>query len=85
MLLYRLDLAYPAHRVAVEYDGEEWHHLTEEQRENDRTRREWLRQQGWTVIVVDKDGVHDRSQRWLRELREALRPRTRRLRWVASS
>ena len=84
VLLYRLDHAYPAHRVAVEYDGEEWHYRTDEQRENDRKRREWLRRRGWTVIVVDKEGVHDPSQRWLRELREALRPRTRRLRWAAS-
>ena len=84
ILLYRLDHAYPAHRVATEYDGEEWHLRTEEQRENDRKRREWLRRHGWTVIVVDKDGVHDPSQRWLRELRDSLRPRTRRLRWAAA-
>jgi very-short-patch-repair endonuclease len=84
VLLFRLDHAYPAHRVAVEYDGEEWHRRTDEQREHDRKRREWLRRHGWTVIVVDKDGVHDPSQRWLRDLREALRPRTRRLRWAAA-
>lgn len=82
VLLYRLDHAYPAHRVAVEYDGEEWHQRTEAQRERDRRRREWLRRHGWTVVVVDKDGVRDPSQRWLRDLREALRPRTRRLRWA---
>lgn len=84
VLLYRLDHAYPAHRVAVEYDGEEWHLRTEQQRERDRRRRRWLRQHGWIVIVVDKDGVHDPSCRWLHDLREALRPRTRRLRWAAS-
>lgn len=84
VLLYRLDHAYPAHHVAVEYDGEEWHLRTEEQREHDRRRREWLRRHGWTVIVVDKDGVRDPSQRWLRDLRAALRPRTRRLRWASA-
>ena len=84
VLLYRLDHAYPAHRVAVEYDGEEWHQRTEEQRTKDRKRREWLCRHGWTVIVVDRDGMHDPSQRWLHELREALRPRTRRLRWASS-
>ena len=84
VLLYRLDHAYPAHRVAVEYDGEEWHHRTQAQREYDRERREWLRRHGWTVIVIDKDGVHGRSQSWVNDLREALRPRTHRLRWAAS-
>ena len=34
--LFRLDLAWPKHRVAVEYDGEEWHERTEEQRAADR-------------------------------------------------
>lgn len=82
--IYRLDLAWPEHRVAVEYDGEDWHLRTEEQRERDDKRRTWLRRQGWTIIVVDKHGVHDPAQRWMIELAEALRPRTRRLRWAAS-
>ena len=50
--LFRLDLAYPRHRVAVEYDGEEWHDSTQEQRDADRVRRDWLERHGWTVIVV---------------------------------
>ena len=32
----RLDLAYPRHRIVVEYDGEELHDQTPEQREHDR-------------------------------------------------
>lgn len=84
LYLYRLDLAWPEHRVAVEYDGEEWHFWTDEQRANDEIRREWLRRHGWTVIVVDKHGIHDPSERWLAELADALSPRTRRLRWASS-
>lgn len=79
---YRLDLAYPAHRVVVEYDGEEFHKRTDDQREKDETRRNWLRDHGWTVIVVDKQGIHDPSQAWLDELAESLKPMTRRLRWA---
>lgn len=79
--IYRLDHAYPAHRVAVEYDGEEFHRRTQEQRDNDETRREWLRANGWTVIVVDKDGLRDPAERWLAELATALHPWTRRFRW----
>ena len=38
---YRLDMAYPLHRVAVEYDGEEFHE-GEENRQRDQERRGWL-------------------------------------------
>ena len=71
--VFRLDLAYPRHRVAVEYDGEEWHDHDDEQRERDRLRRAWLERHGWTVIVVRKgDFSGERRGRWLRELHAAL-------------
>lgn len=80
---YRLDLAYPRHKVVVEYDGEEFHRRTEEQRAHDCERRQWLRDHGWIVIVVDKDGLTGpEPDRWLVSLRAALRSRTKRLRWV---
>ena len=69
---YRLDLAYPHARVAVEYDGDEFH-TTPEQRESDRLRRERLRELGWTIIVLTKaDFAPDRADAWVRRLREAL-------------
>jgi hypothetical protein len=69
---YRLDLAYPHARVAVEYDGEEFH-TTPEQRERDRRRREHLRELGWTVIVLTKADLAPAGvDRWIRRLREAL-------------
>ena len=77
--IWRLDLAYPEHLVAVEYDGEEFHRLTEAQIEHDRRRRRWLRDHGWNVIVVTKDDLRDGH--WLTRLREALQPQTRRFRW----
>jgi hypothetical protein len=73
--LFRLDLAYPKHRVAVEYDGEDWHDRTQEQRDADRARRTWLEQHGWTTIVVCKgDFSPEGLTRWLGDLRDALRP-----------
>ncbi len=70
--IFRLDLAYPRHRVAVEYDGD-WHVATDEQREADRRRRRWLAEHGWTVIVVRKGDFDARRRaRWLGELRAAL-------------
>lgn len=70
---YRLDLAYPHARVAVEYDGREFHE-SDEARERDEERRAWLERHGWTVIVVDKDSFTPEALAdWLRRLRVALR------------
>lgn len=49
----RLDLAYPCHRVAIEYEGEQ--HLTDPaQWAKDIARYERLATAGWTVIRVTK-------------------------------
>ena len=69
---YRLDLAYPHARVAVEYDGEGFH-SSPEQRAHDEARRAWLRAHGWRVIVVTKESFCGEPLRiWIRALREAL-------------
>jgi hypothetical protein len=78
---YRLDLAYPAQRVAVEYDGEPFHG-SPDARERDRRRREWLREQGWTVIVVrNGDFSGPALEGWISRVREALDARYCNLRW----
>ncbi len=70
---YRLDLAYPHARVAVEYDGREYHEGDEQARADER-RRDWLRRNGWTVIVVDKDSFTPEAVAgWVGELKRALR------------
>jgi hypothetical protein len=70
---YRLDLAYPKHRVAVEFDGREFHE-SPERRDADLRRRTWLRDHGWTVIVVTKnDFTAERVDAWISEIRDALR------------
>ena len=69
---YRLDLAYPHARIAVEYDGEEFH-SSPEARERDRIRRQWLRDHGWTVIVLDKTSFTEEAiSVWIGQLRAAL-------------
>jgi hypothetical protein len=78
---YRLDLAYPRARVVIEYNGEEFH-TSDEDREADEKRREWLENHGWTVIVVTKESFSDVAlAKWIGEVRvalaEAQRPRPR--------
>lgn len=69
---YRLDLAYIHARVAVEYDGEEFH-SSDERRVADEKRRTWLRKHGWIVIVVDKKSFTEEAvMEWIGELRGAL-------------
>lgn len=70
--VFRLDLAYPLSKVAVEYDGIEFHG-SDEQRAADAARREWLRARGWTVIVVTKGCFKGPAlDSWLSDLRRAL-------------
>jgi hypothetical protein len=49
--LRRLDFAWPEQRVAVEYDGVDWHSDPEAMR-NERRRRAALLDVGWTVISI---------------------------------
>jgi hypothetical protein len=70
--LFRLDLAYPSRKIAIEYDGQE-HHTSEVDRERDRGRRRWLRDHGWIVIVVTKDSFAGAAlEEWLHDVRAAL-------------
>jgi hypothetical protein len=79
---FRLDFAYPRLRVCVEYDGEEWHDRTHEQRDLDRARRRWLRYSGWTVIVVKRGDFSGAAlDAWTSRLRHALRPAYSNRRW----
>lgn len=51
----RVDLAWPAHRLIVEYDGIV--HLPDRQRRYDATRRNLLQRAGWQVIVLTADDL----------------------------
>lgn len=74
---YRLDLAYPELRICLEYDGHAWH-STPQRRAADARRRAWLREQGWVVIVVDKNSFRGTAlDAWLHQLRSARAARSR--------
>jgi hypothetical protein len=80
--VYRLDFAWEHAKVCVEYDGVESHERTTEQREHDDARRDWLRAEGWVVIVVRRgDFTGEALARWIAEVREALAPSYTNRRW----
>jgi hypothetical protein len=55
---YWIDLGVEALRFGVEYDGEEWHRRTPEQRARDHRRRAWLEEErGWLIQPVTKENV----------------------------
>ena len=68
---WRLDLAYPELKVAVEYDGA-WHW---KQRRDDDRRRAALRALGWDPHVFDADDVYRNPDRIVHEVASALRRR----------
>ena len=78
---YRLDFAYPAERVALEYDGHEHHH-TPAQRAADLRRQRALESVGWLVIRVRHEDLEFRRRAGLTQLvRDALRQRRPSLPW----
>ena len=69
-----VDLAYPMHKIAIEYEGE--HHLKDpEQWAKDIARYESLAAAGWFVIRVTKADVFDARRDLVRRVRTALRAR----------
>lgn len=70
-LPYRLDFAFPEHKVAVEYDGAG--HRNASQHADDVRRWNRLRAAGWTVIPVTATLLYRRPGELAAHLRAALR------------
>ena len=69
-----VDLAYPTHKIAIEYEGE--HHLKDpEQWAKDIARYESLAAAGWFVIRATKADVFDARGDLVHRVRAALRAR----------
>ena len=66
-----VDLAYPAHRIAIEADGRI--HLDEDVRERDLPRQNDLVLRGWTVLRFSWKRVTNRPELVVAEVRNALR------------
>lgn len=69
-VLWRLDMGYPAWKVAIEYDGV-WHR-DPAQVERDAVRRSALGRLGWEVIVVTSRDLHERPAEVLARVKGAV-------------
>ena len=58
----RFDLADPELKLAVEYDGAEWH-TDPDQLEHDRRRREKARALGWVIVVIRAEDLFAQTLR----------------------
>ena len=72
-LEYRLDLSFPDHLLAIEYDGR-WHD-DPEQRLRDQARREELGRRGWRFIVLQAEGLFETPDETLVRLHAELSQR----------
>jgi very-short-patch-repair endonuclease len=69
--LARVDLAYPAHRVAIELDSARWH-LNAASFRNDPRRKNRLTVAGWTVLTFTWDDYVERPSQLIRTVEAAL-------------
>jgi len=69
-LVARLDLAYPDHRLALEYDGD--HHRERDTFRRDAVRLNRLHLMGWTVLRFTAADVLRTPGRTLTQIRTAL-------------
>jgi very-short-patch-repair endonuclease len=69
--LRRVDFAWPDYRVAVEYDGVDWHSDPEAMR-RDRRRRAALEDVGWVVMSITFDDVRYSPWRFVARIAERL-------------
>lgn len=68
---YRIDLAFPAQRVAVEVDG--WaYHVDPERFRNDRRKGNFITRSGWDLLRFTWHGLHSQPVESIREIAETL-------------
>jgi len=70
--LRRLDFAWPYQRVAVEYDGMDWHSGPDAMK-RDRRRQAALGDIGWVVIAIVFEDVRDRPGEFVGRIDAQLR------------
>lgn len=70
---YRIDLAFPAVKLAIECDGHEYH-ATKEQRGHDAQRDRFLMSEGWRTLRFTGSQIFHNPDACAREVRALLSP-----------
>lgn len=68
---YRVDIAFPDAKLAVEVDGED-HQLSAAAQQADRIREEGLREEGWSVLRFPDEQIELRSKKCARKIQKKL-------------
>jgi hypothetical protein len=69
--IWRLDFAWPEHRVAAEYDGVDWHSGPDAFL-RDRRRSSALQELGWLIVPIIAEDVRYRPRELIRRLEQRL-------------
>jgi very-short-patch-repair endonuclease len=68
---YKIDLAFPAHRVAIEVDGWAWH-VDPERFRHDRRKGNYITRRGWDLLRFTWHGLQDQPTESISEIRQTL-------------
>jgi very-short-patch-repair endonuclease len=68
---YKIDLAFPVERVAIEVDGWAWH-VDPERFRHDRRKGNYVTRSGWDLLRFTWHGLHDQPTASITEVRQTL-------------
>jgi very-short-patch-repair endonuclease len=68
---YKIDLAFPEQRVAIEVDGWAWH-IDPERFRNDRRKGNYITRSGWDLLRFTWHGLHEQPAESIAEVRQTL-------------
>jgi very-short-patch-repair endonuclease len=68
---YRIDLALPRYRIAIECDGKAYH-SSRSQKAHDRKKDQFLRDHGWTVLRFTGSQINGKMAYVIRKIEESV-------------
>lgn len=69
---YRIDLALPGYRIAIECDGKAYHSISS-QKVHDRRKTAYLRKHGWKVLRFSGRSIHNNVGNVVRKVQEVIK------------
>lgn len=69
---FRIDIAFPSHKLATEIDGWEWHGKHKGDFQRDRERQNLLSIQGWTILRFTAKDIHQDLPKVLETIQRCL-------------